>query len=37
MNKVKVMAKVKIDGYIWGLVFNQYFHFSFSGNRTILS
>ena len=25
--KVKVMVKVKIDGHIWGLVFNQYVHF----------
>ena len=34
--KVKVMAKVKPDGHIWGLEFNQYLWFSFRGNRTIL-
>ena len=33
--KVKVMAKVKSDGHIWGLKFNQYICFSFCGNRTI--
>ena len=33
--KVKVMAKVKSDGDIWGLDFNQYICFSFRGNRTI--
>ena len=33
--KVKVMAKVKPDGYIWALEFNQYICFSFRGNRTI--
>ena len=34
--KVKVMAKVKPDGHIWGLDFNRYVCFSFHGNRTIL-
>ena len=33
--KVKVMAKVKTDGHIWGLEFNWYVCFSFRGNRTI--
>ena len=33
--KVKVMAKVKPDGHIWGLVINRYVCFSFRGNRTI--
>ena len=33
--KVKVMAKVKPDGHIWDLKFNQYVCFSFGGNRTI--
>ena len=33
--KVKVMAKVKADGHIWGLEFNQYVCFLFRGNRTI--
>ena len=33
--KVKVMAKVKPDGYIWALEFNRYVCFSFRGNRTI--
>ena len=33
--KVKVMAKVKPDGYIWGLEFSRYVCFSFCGNRTI--
>ena len=33
--KVKVMAKVKPDGHIWALEFNQYFCYSFRGNRTI--
>ena len=33
--KVKVMAKVKPDGHIWGLQFNRYVWFSFHGNRTI--
>ena len=33
--KVKVMAKVKPDGHIWALEFNQYVCFSFRGNRTI--
>ena len=33
--KVKVKAKVKPDGSIWGLKFNRYFWFSFSGNWTI--
>ena len=32
--KVKVMAKVKPDGHIWALEFNQYVCFSFRGNRT---
>ena len=31
--KVKVMAKVKPDGHIWALEFNQYVCFSFRGNR----
>ena len=34
--KVKVMAKVKPDGHIWGLEFSRYVCFSFRGNRTIL-
>ena len=33
--KVKVIAKVKPDGHIWALEFNQYVCFSFRGNRTI--
>ena len=33
--KVKVMAKVKPNGHIWGLVFNRCVWFSFHGNRTI--
>ena len=33
--KVKVTAKVKSDGYIWGLGFNRCVRFSFRGNRTI--
>ena len=33
--KVKVMAKVKTDGHIWGLEFNRYVCFSFHGNWTI--
>ena len=33
--KVKVMAKVKSDGQIWGLEFDRYVCFSFFGNRTI--
>ena len=33
--KVKVMAKVKSDGHIWGLGFNRYVCFLFRGNRTI--
>ena len=33
--KVKVMAKVKPDGHIWGLEFIRYVCFSFRGNRTI--
>ena len=33
--KVKVMAKVKSDGHIWGLEFNRCVCFSFRGNRTI--
>ena len=33
--KVKVKAKVKSDGYIWGLDFNRCVRFSFRGNRTI--
>ena len=33
--KVKVMAKVKSDGHIWGLEFNRYVCFSFRGNGTI--
>ena len=33
--KVKVMAKVKSDGHIWGLEFNRYVCFLFHGNRTI--
>ena len=33
--KGKFMAKVKPDGHIWGLKFNQYACFSFHGNRTI--
>ena len=33
--KVKVMAKVKPGGHIWGLEFNRYVCFSFCGNWTI--
>ena len=33
--KVKVIAKVKLIGHIWGLEFNQHVCFSFRGNRTI--
>ena len=33
--KVKVMAKVKPDGRIWGLEFNWHVCFSFRGNQTI--
>ena len=33
--KVKVMAKVKSYGHIWGLKFNRYVCFLFHGNRTI--
>ena len=33
--KVKVMAKVKPDGHIWGLEFNRYVCLLFRGNRTI--
>ena len=33
--KVKVMAKVKPDGPIWGLEINRYVCFSFHGNPTI--
>ena len=33
--KVKVMAKVKPDGHIWGPEFNRYVCFSFHGNWTI--
>ena len=32
--KIKVMAKGKPDGRIWGLEFNLYVCFSFHGNRT---
>ena len=32
--KVKVMAKVKPDGQIWGQSFNRYVCFLFLGNRT---
>ena len=32
--KVKVMAKVKSDGHIWGLEFNWCVRFLFRGNRT---
>ena len=35
--KVKVMAKVKPDGHIWGLEFNQYVCFSCRGNRITFS
>ena len=28
------MAKIKIDGHIWDLVFNQYGHNSFCNNQT---
>ena len=34
-SKLKVMAKVKSEGHIWGLGFNQYICFSIRGNRTI--
>ena len=33
--KVKVMAKVKPDGHIWGIKFNRYVCFLFRGNQTI--
>ena len=33
--KVKVMAKVKPDGYIWAVGINRYVCFPFRGNRTI--
>ena len=33
--KVKVMAKVKPDGRIWGLEFNRYVYFSFRGSWAI--
>ena len=33
--KVKVMAKVKLDGHIWALEFNRYVCFLFRGNRTL--
>ena len=33
--KVKVMAKVKPHGHIWGREFNRYVCFLFRGNRTI--
>ena len=33
--KVKVMAKIKSDGHIWGLEFNRYVCFSFRRNRII--
>ena len=33
--KVKVMAKVKPSGHIWGLEINRHVCFSFHGNRTI--
>ena len=35
-SKVKVMAKVKPSGHIWGLELNRYVCFSFPGNRTTL-
>ena len=35
-SKIKIIAKVKPDGYIWGLKFNRYVCFSFRGNQTIL-
>ena len=34
-SKVKVMPKVKSDGYIWGLMFNRYANISFRGNCII--
>ena len=34
-SKFHIMAKVKLDGHIWGLEFNLYVCFSFCGNRTI--
>ena len=30
------MTKVKTNGYVWGLVFNQYVHFSFYGKRFVI-
>ena len=33
--KVKLMAKVKPDGHIWGIEFNRYVCFLFRGYRTI--
>ena len=35
-SKVKVMAKVKPIGHIWGMEFNRYVCFSFRGNRTTI-
>ena len=34
-SNVKVMAKAKPIGYIWGLEFNRYVCFLFRGNQTI--
>ena len=34
-SKVKVLAKAKPNGHIWGLEFNRYVCFSFRGNQTI--
>ena len=33
--KVKIIAKIKPTGHIWGLEFNQYVCFSFRGSQTI--
>ena len=35
LETLMVTAKVKIDGYIWGLVFNRHACFYFCGNMTI--
>ena len=35
--KVKVIAKVNLNGHIWDLEFNQYVCFLFRGNQTIFA
>ena len=37
LGNVDVMAKVKIDGHIFGLQFNQYVNFPFYGNQSFFS